>query len=120
MYQVGKREMIEMMVSVTNKCKYFIIFVSTILKICLEILMHNRERGCFQLTIRNESLHQDSNENGVRTQNLTKPKNLIVKSTMFPHQNIHKYTCTNPDGKTHNQIDHVLIESRWLLCILNV
>jgi hypothetical protein len=32
---------------------------------------------------------------------------------MFPHRNIHKYTRTSPDGKTHNQIDHVLIGRRW-------
>jgi len=39
-----------------------------------------------------ESLHQDSNDNGVRIVNFATSKNLVVKSTMFPHLNIHKYT----------------------------
>jgi hypothetical protein len=59
-----------------------------------------------------ESLHEISNDNGVRIVNFTTSKNLILKSTMFPHRNIHKYTWTSPDRKTHNQIDHFLIEKR--------
>jgi hypothetical protein len=27
---------------------------------------------------------------------------------MFPHRNIHKYTWTTPDGKTHSQINIIL------------
>jgi hypothetical protein len=46
----------------------------------------------FKPTIGNESLHQDSNDNGVRIINFATSKNLIVKSTMFPHRNVHKYT----------------------------
>jgi len=63
----------------------------------------------FKLTVGNESLHQDSNDNVVGIVNFATSKNLVVKSTMFPHQNIHKYTWTSPDWKTHNQIDHILI-----------
>jgi hypothetical protein len=40
-----------------------------------------------------------------RVVNFATSKNLTVKSTMFPHRNIHKFTWTSPDGKTHNQID---------------
>jgi hypothetical protein len=70
----------------------------------------------FKLTVGNESLHEISNDNGVRVVNFTTSKNLIVKSTstMFPHRNIHKHTWTSPDGNTHNQIDHILIDRRTL------
>jgi hypothetical protein len=39
---------------------------------------------------------------------------------MFPRRNIHKYTWTSPDGKTHNQIDHVLIDRRRQSSVLDV
>jgi exonuclease III len=64
----------------------------------------------FKPTIWNESLHEISNDNGVSVVNFATSKNLIVKSTMFPHRNIHKHTWTSPDGNTHNQINHILIE----------
>jgi hypothetical protein len=47
-------------------------------------------------------------------------KNLVVKSTMFPHCNIHKFTWTSPDGKTQNQIDHILIDRRRHSSVLDV
>jgi hypothetical protein len=60
--------------------------------------------------IGNESLHEISNDNGARLLHFSTFKNLSVKSTMFPYLNIHKYTWTSPDGKTHNQIDHFLVD----------
>jgi len=39
---------------------------------------------------------------------------------MLPHQNIHKCTWTSTDGKTHNQIDYILIDRRWHSSVLNV
>jgi len=54
----------------------------------------------FKPTIGQESLHLDSNDNGVRLVNFATSKNLVVKSTMFPHRNIRKYTWTSPEGKT--------------------
>ena len=41
----------------------------------------------FKPIIGQESLHQDSNENGGRLVNFATSKNLVVKSTMFPHRN---------------------------------
>jgi len=74
----------------------------------------------FKPTIGNESLHQDSNDNGVRNVKFATSKNLVVKSITFPHRNIHKYTCTFPDGTTHNQTDHILIDRRWHSRVLDV
>jgi hypothetical protein len=53
----------------------------------------------FKPTIENETIHQDSNDNGIRIVNFATPKNVVVKSTMFPHRDIHKYTWTSPDGE---------------------
>ena len=91
------------------------------LKIILEDFNAKVEReNVFKPTIGNESLLRDNNDNGVRIVNFATAKNLVVKSTMFRHQNIHKYIWTSPDGKTHNQIDHILIDKRWLSNILDV
>ena len=66
----------------------------------------------FKPTIGSESPHQDTNDNGVRIINFATSKNLVVKSTMFPHRNIHMYTWPSSDGNTHNQIGHKLINRR--------
>jgi hypothetical protein len=47
----------------------------------------------FKLTIGNESLHEISNDNGVRLVNFATSKNLRLKSMLFLNRNIHKYTC---------------------------
>jgi hypothetical protein len=75
----------------------------------------------FKPTIGNESSHEISNDNGVRrVANFATSKNLIAKSTMFPHRNINKFTWTSPDERTHNQIDHILIDRRRHSSILDV
>jgi len=52
----------------------------------------------FKLTIGNESLHQDSNDNGVRIVNFATSKSLDVKSIMFPHQNFYNSPGPLPMG----------------------
>jgi hypothetical protein len=42
----------------------------------------------------------------VRVENFATSKNLVIKGTMFPHRNIHKYTWTSPDGKTRRLITY--------------
>jgi hypothetical protein len=74
----------------------------------------------FKPTIRNVSSHEMSNDNAAIVANFATSNNLFVKSTMFPYRCIHKYTWTSPDGKTHNQIDHILIDRRRHSSILVV
>jgi hypothetical protein len=68
-------------------------------------------KDIFKPTIGTECLHETSNYIGVRVANFATSKNLTVKNTMFPYRNIHNYTWKSPDGNTHNQINHILIDS---------
>jgi hypothetical protein len=51
----------------------------------------------FKPTIGNESLHEISNDNGIRLVNFATSKSLRDNSTMFPHSNIHIYIYINLD-----------------------
>jgi hypothetical protein len=77
-----------------------------------DFIVELERKDIFKPTVGNEILHQGSNDIGVSTVNFGTSKNMVVKSMMFPQRNIHKYTYTwtSPDGKTHNQIDCVLID----------
>jgi hypothetical protein len=70
------------------------------------------KENIFKPTIGNESLHKISADNGIRLVNFATSKNFRVKSTMLPHRNNHKYIWTSSNGKTHNQIDHILVDRR--------
>lgn len=86
------------------------------MKILLGVL-NTKLRGedISKLTTANESLHQDSNDNGIKIVTFTTSKSLVVKSKMFPH----KYTCTCPDRKNNNQIFYI-INRRWHSSMLGV
>jgi len=70
----------------------------------------SREKRYFKTKKKN--LHEISNDNVVTEANFATSGNQIVKSTMFPRCSFHKYTWTSCNGKTHVQIDHVLINGR--------
>jgi hypothetical protein len=71
------------------------------------------------MMIGNEILHEVSNDNEVRVANFETSKNLIIKSTTFPHRDIRKFTWTS-DGVIHNQIDHVLLDRKRHSNVFNV
>ena len=74
----------------------------------------------FKPTIRIESLHQNNIDNGVRIINFANSKNLVFRITMLLKRDVHNYSLTSPYGKTHNQIDHILIDRRLHSSILDV
>jgi hypothetical protein len=63
----------------------------------------------------NESLHKVCNANGIIKVNLANSKNLIVKSTMFSHHNILKFTWIFPVGN----IDNILADRSYHLSVLD-
>ena len=61
------------------------------LKILLgDINVKLKRENIFNPTIQNESIHQDSSDNGVRKVNFATSENPVVKSKMLPHRKIHK------------------------------
>ncbi|XP_062573819.1 uncharacterized protein LOC134235688 [Saccostrea cucullata] len=45
--------------------------------------------------------------------------NLVITGTTFPHKSRHKISWISPNGKTENQIDHVLISKQHRTSILD-
>jgi hypothetical protein len=68
----------------------------------------------FKTTIGNEISHEISRDNGVTV------VNLVVKSNMFLHRKIRKYSWTSPDGQKHNKFDHISTDRRRHSSILDV
>jgi exonuclease III len=71
-------------------------------------------------TIGKQSLHTDSNDTGQRIIDFAMSRNIVISATCFPYKAIHKGTWRSPDGKTYNQIDHVLIDRRNASSIIDV
>jgi hypothetical protein len=77
-------------------------------------------QNMFNPTMGRESLREISNDNVGEAVYFATYKNLFIKSTMFPHLKIHKYTWTSSEGNTHFQLEHVLIDRRRHSDILDV
>jgi len=68
-----------------NQSRFFYHFPKYHMKILLgDFNAKVGRENIFKPTIGNESLHQDSNDNGDRLVNFVTTNNLVVKSTMFP------------------------------------
>jgi hypothetical protein len=64
-------------------------------------------------------MHSESNENGLRLINFAAAHKLVISSTVFRRKEIHKATWISLDTRTKTQIDHLLIDSRHALDVLN-
>ena len=53
------------------------------------------------------------NDNGERLVDYCLNNNYVIGGTIFAHRDIHKLTWKSPDGRTSNQIDHIIINGKW-------
>ena len=74
----------------------------------------------YQPTIGRYSLHDSTNENGLRLIDFAAGRQMAIKSTYFMHKRIHLETWHSPDGRTRNQIDHCLIDGRHFSDVIDV
>ena len=59
------------------------------------------------------------NDNGERLLEVCEINNLVITGTVFPHRQRHKISWISPDGKTENQIDHVIISKQHRTSVLD-
>lgn len=72
-----------------------------------------------QSHIGEHSLQKQANGNPQHLTNLAAANNQIVMSTLFPNKNIYKETWVSHQGRTKNQIDHVLANARYSRHVLD-
>ena len=59
------------------------------------------------------------NDNEERLCDFCSANGFIISGTIFPYKDIHKLTWRSPDGRTVNQIDHVLVNGNMRTSILD-
>jgi hypothetical protein len=70
-----------------------------------------------QPTIGKHSLHEITNENGLRPVDFAVGRQMAIKNTYIMHKRIHLQTWHSPDG---HQIDHCLIDARHFSDVIDV
>jgi hypothetical protein len=107
-------------------------FYETLQSVCDEVPKHdaiitlgdfNAKLGKEQLykdIIGRHSLHEVTNNNGLRLVQYGTISNLKVLSTWYPRKDIHKGTRKIPGTNDINQIDHIIVSKRWATEIDNV
>jgi hypothetical protein len=90
------------------------------MKILLDLNAKEAREDIFKPTFGDESLHEINKDDGIRVVIFATSKNLTVESTIVPLRNIHKFIWRSPEGKTQNQIDHILIDRRRHSSVLYV
>jgi len=71
------------------------------------------KESIYKPTIGNESLHNETNNNGIKMIQFAISNGLNKRSTTFPHKDIHKETWYSADSRTAKQTEHVLISNRF-------
>ena len=84
--------------------------------------MYKRQEECHTEVVGKESLHLESNSNGLQANSFAigLSKNMIVKNTCLHRKDIKKGMWQSPDGVICNQIDHVLIDRRYASNICDI
>lgn len=60
------------------------------------------------------------NNNGERLADFCLNNNCVIGGTIFPHKAIHKLTWRSPDGRSFNQIDHIIVNGKWRRSLTDV
>jgi hypothetical protein len=78
------------------------------------------KENVYKRTVGNESLHNETNNNGIKLIQFVISKGLNVRSTVFPHRDIQKEAWYSADGGTANLIYRVLISKRFRSAITDI
>jgi len=78
------------------------------------------KENLYKPTPGNESLHNETNNDGIKMIQFAIIEGFNVKSTTFPHKDIHKETWYSAEGRKVNQTDNVLIINRFRISVTDI